>query len=109
MKGIKEFEGHTYKVFVKNENILGWLDDKPDAMAPDFICNLDPDTGAAISPKGLGGYPMNSEVVMVGFPNSPMWRTPKGIEVFGPRHFGYDFDYVPIEQLQKNRKLGTKP
>jgi DUF917 family protein len=53
---------------------------------------------------GLGGYPMGMDVVMVGIPNSPLWRTSKGIEVMGPRHFGFDFDYVPIEQLQASRR-----
>jgi len=50
---------------------------------------------------------VGQEVVLVGWPNSEMWRTPKGIEVFGPRHFGFDFDYVPIEQLQKARTRKT--
>jgi DUF917 family protein len=107
LKGINKFQGHTYRVFVKNENIEAWLDGKPDAMSPDLICNLDPKTGDAMTSQGLGGYSIDAEVVMVGIPNSPMWRTPKGIEVFGPRHFGFDFDYVPIEDLQKSRKLGT--
>jgi uncharacterized protein len=105
IRGTKEFEGHAYKVFVKNENNLTWLDGKPDAMAPDFIANLDPKTGDTINPPVLGSYIVNQEVVLVGWPNSEMWRTPKGIEVFGPRHFGFDFDYVPIEQLQKGRTL----
>lgn len=30
-------------------------------------------------------------------------RTPKGIEVMGPQYFGFDFDYQPIEKIQKNR------
>lgn len=105
IRGTKEFEGHTYKVFVKNENNLTWLDDRPDAMAPDFIANLDPKTGDTINPPVLGSYIVNQEVVLVGWPNSELWRTPKGIEVFGPRHFGFDFDYVPIEQLQQARTL----
>lgn len=105
IRGTKEFEGHTYTVFVKNENNLTWLDGKPDAMSPDFIANLNPSTGDTMNPKVLGSYTVNEEVVIVGWPNSPMWRTPRGIEVFGPRHFGYDFDYVPIEELQKNRTL----
>jgi len=54
---------------------------------------------------GLGGYKMGAEVAVIGYNTSNMWRTPKGIEVFGPKHFGYDFDYVPIEQLIKQRKV----
>jgi hypothetical protein len=28
-------------------------------------------------------------------------RTPKGIETFGPRYFGYDVDYTPVELLNE--------
>ena len=45
----------------------------------------------------LGAYKEGADVAIIGWPASKMWRTPKGIEVFGPRHFGFDFDYVPIE------------
>ncbi len=97
IKGSHEFAGHTYKVYVKNENIVTWLDGKPDAMAPDFIANLDPQTGLVHFGGDLGAYKEGADVAIIGWPASKMWRTPKGIEVFGPRHFGFDFDYVPIE------------
>jgi hypothetical protein len=104
LKGSGPYAGHTYKVFVKNENIVSWLDGKPDAMSPDLICNLDPTTGDTVFGQGLGAYPVNAEVAMVAIPSSPMWRIPKGIEVLGPRAFGFDFDYVPIEILQQARQ-----
>lgn len=103
LQGINEYQGHTYRVFVKNENIVSWLDGGVDVMSPDYIYNLNPETGEAITGGGLGGYPMGEEVVMVGVPAHSMWRTEKGIEVLGPRHFGFDFDYIPIEELQKKR------
>lgn len=103
LKGTGPYAGHTYKVFVKNENILSWLDGKPDVMSPDLIANLDPKTGDTVFAPGLGAYPLNAEVAMVAIPSSPKWRSPKGIEVLGPRAFGFDFDYVPVEDLQKNR------
>lgn len=78
-------------------------------MPPDSICNLNPKTGDAISGVPLGGYPVGDEVAMVGIPAPHQWRVPRGIEVFGPRHFGDDYDYVFIEELQKRRpKLGTE-
>jgi len=40
-------------------------------------------------------------VVIVGIPCDEKWRTPKGIETVGPRYFGYDVDYVPVETLVK--------
>jgi DUF917 family protein len=104
LTGTSRYAGHSYRVYVKNENIVTWLDGKPDAMSPDFISNLDPKTGDAIAGgAGLGAYPIGRAVAMVGIPASPMWRAPAGIDVFGPRHFGFDFDYVPIEQQMKRR------
>jgi uncharacterized protein len=110
MQGTGEFEGHTYKIFVKNENLVTWLDGKPDAMAPDFIANLDPVTGQAISSEGIGigGYPMNAEVVMVGIPASPLWRTEAGTRIVGPRAFGFDFDYEPVESIQRRRPRSAR-
>jgi DUF917 family protein len=109
LRGTGPYSGHTYKVFVKNENLVAWLDGKPDAMAPDLIINLDPKTGDTIVGPSLGGYNLNQEVALISIPAHPLWRTPKGIEVIGPRHFGFDFDYVPIEQVMANRaKFGTQ-
>lgn len=97
------FAGHLYKVWVKNENLIAWLDGQVDVMPPDLICNLNPKTGDAQIGIGIGGYRIGEAVAMVGIPAHPLWRRPKGIEIFGPRHFGYDLDYVPIEELQKRR------
>lgn len=109
LQGSGAYSGHTYRIWVKNENILSWLDSKPDVMSPDLIYNLDPKTAEAISSSGLGGYSMGTEVVIVARPApSPAWRTPKGIEVIGPRHFGFDFDYQSLEQILKTRpKFGS--
>jgi DUF917 family protein len=54
---------------------------------------------------GVGGYTIGEEVVIVGVPAAAQWRSEKGIELMGPRHFGFDFDYIPIEELQAVRKL----
>ena len=101
ISGTDDFSGKTYKVFVKNENIIGWLDGEIDAMSPDYIYNLDPTTGRSImSNAGIGSYPIGQEVVLIGLPSADQWRSDKGIELMGPKHFGFDFDFIPIEKLQ---------
>ena len=106
LEGINEYAGHTYKVFVKNENIVAWLDDEVDVISPDYIYNLNPETGESTTGGGgVGGYPLDVEVVMVGVPAPEQWRSEKGIELIGPRHFGFDFEYTPIEKLQARRKI----
>jgi DUF917 family protein len=109
LTGTGPYAGHTYRVWVKNENMLSWLDGKPDVMSPDLLYNLDPKTGRSINASSMGGYPVGTEVVMVGRAAlAPAFRSPKGIETIGPRHFGFDFDYKPIEEtFQTRAKFST--
>lgn len=104
-RGVNEFEGNSYRIYVKNENIVGWLNGEVDAVSPDYIYNLDPKTGESTLGVGIGGYAVGEEVVIVGVPAPPQWRSPKGVELMGPRHFGFDFDWKPIEELQSDRNL----
>ena len=100
ISGTEDFTGKTYEVFVKNENIIGWLDGEIDAMSPDYIYNLDPKTGESIVSKaGIGSYPIGKEVVLIGLPSADQWRSDMGIKLMGPKHFGFDFDFTPIEEL----------
>jgi DUF917 family protein len=108
MSGTGEFSGHTYRIYVKNENIISWLDGKPDVLPPDLIFNLDPKTGDAVTGVAMGNFPMGQEVVIVGRAASPMWRTAKGLEIFSSQHFGFDLPYTPIEESFKSRPRFTK-
>ena len=40
-------------------------------------------------------------VLVVGLRCYPMWRTPEGIALVGPRYFGIDADYIPVEERVK--------
>ncbi len=104
LSGSGPYTNHTYRIWVKNENILSWLDDKPDVMSPDLIYNLDSESGEALASAGLGSYPVGAHVtILARAALSPAWRTAKGIEIIGPRHFGFDFDYRPLEVILKER------
>ena len=37
-------------------------------------------------------------VMVVGLECFDMWRTPAGIDLVGPRYFGIDADYIPVEE-----------
>jgi DUF917 family protein len=104
LEGSGAFAGGEYRIFNKNENMVAWRDGRLDAAAPDLISPLDPATGWAM--RGgpvIGSFVVGQELAIVGFRNHPIWRTPKAIEMLGPRHFGFKEDYVPIEQLHPNR------
>ena len=98
--GTGAYEGETYRVYVKNENIVGWRNGELDAVSPDYIYNLDPATGQSTLGVGYGGYVVGERVAFVGVPAPAPWRSERGIELIGPRHFGFDFDYVRLEELQ---------
>jgi len=100
IQGEGEFSGSEYHVWYKNEHIASWKDGKVDVMAPDLICIFNDDTNMPnINPHFSEG--MN--VTVIGLPAPEQWRTQKGLDIFGPRHFGFDFDYEPIEK--KHRSL----
>jgi len=107
LNGTGPYSGHKYRVWVKNENILSWLDDKPDVMSPDLLYNLDTETGQAHNSAGLGSYKIGARITMIARAPAPAWRSAKGIEVIGPRHFGFDFDYVPLERILQTRPKFT--
>lgn len=102
-EGVDEYVGRRYKVYVKNENIVAWLDGELDAVSPDYIYNLNPETGESTLGIGYGGYVVGEKVAMVGVPAPAQWRSKKGIELIGPRHFDFDFDFIPIEELQRRK------
>ena len=71
-----------------------------DLCAVHCICVLDPKTGKAITnPNCQQGM----DVAVIGYPAPAMRRLPKGLEVFGPRHFGYELPYQPIEENRQSR------
>lgn len=47
-----------------------------------------------------GGFVVGEALSIVGLSAVPLpSRTPKAIELMGPRHCGFDVDHVPIEKL----------
>ena len=97
--GLAEYEAHQYRIAFKNENIIGWYDDEPDVVAPDLISVLDVESGHAVTnPNAHVGM----RVAILGWSSDPIWRSPRGLVVLGPSHFGLDAEYRPIE---KNPRL----
>lgn len=87
--------GSVYRVWSKNENLMAWRDGVPDVTTPDLICCFSTETGGPITnPHHRPG----ADVTVVGAPAAPQWRTPAGVATLGPRHFGFDVDYVPLER-----------
>jgi DUF917 family protein len=89
-----------FKVWFKNEYLVTWKNDKPFVSSPDLICIVDKETGEGLTPWGED-FTRDREVVVLGGENAAIWYTKKGLEIFGPKHFGYDWEYQPIKDLTK--------
>jgi len=74
----------------QNEYLLAVRDGEVLATTPDLICVLETDTGEPITTEGLR---YGHRVTALGIPCDPRWTTPAGLELVGPRYFGYDRDY----------------
>ncbi|MCL6442451.1 MAG: DUF917 domain-containing protein [Alicyclobacillus sp.] len=89
-------DGGSVTLYFQNEYLLVRMDNgRVLASTPDLIVALDNDTGTPLTSDRLK-YGMRIDIL--AFPAHSKWRTPKGIEVAGPRYFGYDIDYRPVEE-----------
>ncbi len=95
IKGVREFSGKTLRSWIKNEHIMVWIDGKPVVMPPDIFILLRED-GEPITNTELRE---GAKVCGVAAKAPAIWRTSEGLKYFGPRHFGFDYDYVPVEEL----------
>ena len=98
LEGIGDCKGRRGEVTFQNENLCASVDGKILATAPDLICLVDTETFIPVTTDGLK---YGKRVLVVGLKCYPMWRTPKGLELVGPRYFGIDADYIPVEERVK--------
>ena len=98
IRGTGKDRGARYHIWFKNENIMAWRNGKVDVTAPDLVCLFDLEKRAPIlNPWVKKGQ----HIVAFGLPAPELWRTPRGIEGFGPAYFGYKSKFTPIEQRHK--------
>jgi len=95
LSGTGESQGHELRSWIQNEHIFAWQDGKPAVMPPDLIMFLDR-KGHGITNDNLKP---GLEVSVVAAKAPEVWRSENGLRLFGPRHFGLDYDYRPVEAL----------
>ena len=88
--------GPTLSISIKNEYLLARLDGKVVASVPDLIIIVDFETSSPINAERLR-YGQRVAVFAVGCPQ--FYRSPEALRVVGPRCFGFDLDYVPLEEI----------
>ncbi len=94
VKGGENYAEQILSIDFQNENIVAHVDGKPVVTVPDLISVVDSDSAEPITTE-LMRYGLR--VSAIGIPCAEAWRTPAGLKLVGPRSFGYNLDYVPIE------------
>ena len=97
LKGTGDYEGQTLDVWFKNENHVSWLNGEPWICSPDAVILAHKESGEGATNAAIKE---GDELVAVGMKGLEAFRTEFGLnECTGPRYFGFDIDYVPIEKL----------
>ncbi len=94
LEGVDDDAGRSFRIQFQNEFLVALEDDDVLVSTPDLITLLDADTGEAITTESLR---FGFRVVALGIPSDPQWRSDEGLALVGPRYFGYDIDYRPVE------------
>ncbi|MGH8896284.1 MAG: DUF917 domain-containing protein [Egibacteraceae bacterium] len=87
--------GSALTIRFQNEHLVALRDGEVVASVPDLIIVLDAETGAPITTEQLR---YGLRVTVIAAPCDSRWRTSQGLALVGPRAFGYDLDYTPVEQ-----------
>lgn len=96
IEGTGDDRDRFVRLELQNENLVAFEAGELLACVPDLISVVDAETGDAISTERLR---YGQRVAVLAFPCDPLWRTEEGLRLVGPRAFGYDLDYRPIEEL----------
>lgn len=97
--GIDQWAGSEARIAIQNENLVLWIDGEPAIMVPDLIMNLELETGEPITTEMLR---YGQRVAVIGLPAHDLLKTPKALEIVGPKAFGYPeltFEPLPAKPL----------
>lgn len=88
--------GRRMQVSFQNEHLVARENGKTKAIVPDLICMVDRETSNPITAESLK-YGQRLKVIATSA--APIMRTPESLAVFGPRCFGLEEDFVPLEDI----------
>ena len=78
------------KVFIKNESLVFWINEKTILTCPDLIILLN----AKGKPLYNNDLSKGMNITIVGVKSAPLWRSNKGVQLFNPKLFGFPFKPV---------------
>ncbi len=98
LEGIGECKGRSAYVEFQNENLVASVEGTIVATTPDLICLVDTETFVPVTTDALK---YGKRVLLLGLKCYEKWRSEEGIKLVGPRYFGCNTDYIPLEDRCK--------
>jgi DUF917 family protein len=95
LAGIGDYTDSKLRVIFQNENLIASLNSQVIATVPDLICLVEPSTCRTITTEELR-YGLRT--IVIGIPCDSRWRTERGLQLVGPKYFGYDIKFTPVEK-----------
>jgi len=88
--------GENLELEFQNENLVARQGDAIRAVVPDLVCVVDAESAEPITTEALR---YGQRVKIVAASTAPVMRSPEALAIFGPRAFGIEQDFVPLEEL----------
>lgn len=102
MEGISDYKGQVAEVDFQNEWLRVKVNGKTECLPPDLITILDNETGEPIR-TDIMKYGYRGSILLI--PAHERMRTQKGLEIFGPKYFGFEENYSPLEDIMNRKKV----
>lgn len=84
-------------LLIKNEYLVAKIGEKVVASVPDLICIVEQETSRSLNAERMR---YGQRVSVFGIGCTHHYRTPEALKVTEPRAFGFDLDYVPLEEIE---------
>ena len=75
------------------------LEGNPYVRCPDPFTVIDTETGESLSNFREELWKPGRKVSVIGIKAVDCWRTKRGLQIYNPKHFGFDIEYKPIEEI----------
>jgi len=98
LEGLGKNTREKFNLDFQNEFSVGSLNGEAIVMTPDLICVVDSISGEGIGTESIR-YGQRVDVLVLPAPE--VFLSPRGLELVGPRAFGFDFDYRSYFKDQK--------
>ncbi|QGA53892.1 DUF917 family protein [Sulfolobus sp. E5-1-F] len=95
IEGIENYREKNMKIDFQNEFLVARINNNIVTTVPDLITVLDLFT---LKPITTDRIKYGQKVMVIGIPSSEKLRTKEALRYVGPRAFGYDVDFIPLEE-----------